>query len=404
MKLVEELRARGLIDQMTYPEELEEKLNNDKVTFYVGFDCTADSLTAGHYLVITLMKRMQMAGHKPIAMIGGGTTLIGDPSGRNDMRALMSLDFINHNAECFKKQLSKFLNMDGDHGLFMNNGDWLRDLNFLEFVREIGTEFTVNRMLTFDCYKNRLQDGLTFFEFSYMLMQSYDFLKLYREQDCILQVGGSDQWSNMLGGYELVRRKEDAKVYSMTIPLLVNADGVKMGKSMGNAVWLDENKTSPFDLYQYFRNVDDRDVKKFMLQLTFLSLDEIDRITTEEDINRQKEILAYEITKDVHGKEAADQAIETARKLFSGKMDLENMPAFEIEKAKIADGIGILSLMVEAGLAKSNGEARKLIQGGGVSIDDEKITDPQLNLTADKFDQEFVIKKGKKTFLKITAK
>ena len=259
-------------------------------------------------------------------------------------------------------------------------------------------------MLTFDCYKNRLQDGLTFFEFSYMLMQSYDFLKLYREQDCILQVGGSDQWSNMLGGYELVRRKEDAKVYSMTIPLLVNADGVKMGKSMGNAVWLDENKTSPFDLYQYFRNVDDRDVKKFMLQLTFLSLDEIDRIASEEDINRQKEILAYEITKDVHGKEAADQAIETARKLFSGKMDLENMPAFEIEKEKIADGIGILSLMVEAGLAKSNGEARKLIQGGGVSIDDEKITDPQLNLPADKFDQEFVIKKGKKTFLKITAK
>ncbi len=327
MKLVEELRARGLIDQMTYPEELEEKLNNDNVTFYVGFDCTADSLTAGHYLVITLMKRMQMAGHRPIALIGGGTTLIGDPSGRNDMRSLMSLDFINHNAECFKKQLSKFLNMDGDHGLFMNNGDW-----------------------------NRLQDGLTFFEFSYMLMQSYDFLKLYRDHDCILQVGGSDQWSNMLGGYELVRRKEDAKVYSMTIPLLVNADGVKMGKSMGNAVWLDENKTSPFDLYQYFRNVDDRDVKKFMLQLTFLSLYEIDKITSEEDINRQKEILAYEITKDVHGKEAADQAIETARKLFSGKMDLENMPAFEIEKAKIADGIGILSLMVEAGLAKSNGE------------------------------------------------
>lgn len=404
MKLVEELRARGLIDQMTYPEELEEILNNDKLTFYVGFDCTADSLTAGHYLVITFMKRLQQHGHRPIALIGGGTTLIGDPSGRNDMRSMMTLDFINHNAKCFKNQLSQYLNMDGEHGIFMNNGDWLRQLNFLDFVREIGTQFTVNRMLTFDCYKNRLQEGLTFFEFSYMLMQSYDFLQLYRKENCTLQVGGSDQWSNMLGGYELVRKLENDKVYILTIPLLVNADGVKMGKSMGNAVWLDENKTSPFDLYQYFRNVDDRDVKKFLLQLTFLKLDEIENITTTEDINRQKEILAYEITKDVHGEEKAKAALETARALFSGKMDLENMPSFEIESEKIANGIGILNLMVEAGLAKSNGEARKLITGGGVSIDDEKITDPQLMIEKEKFDQEFVIKKGKKTFLKIIAK
>ena len=405
MHILDVLKERGFIAQTTFEDELYKQLE-EPTTFYVGFDPTADSLHIGHYIPIMAMAHMQRAGHRPIALMGGGTAMIGDPSGKTDMRKMMTVETIDHNVECIKQQMSRFLDFSDEKAIIVNNADWLRNLNFIEFMRDIGAMFSVNKMLTADCYKTRMatDNGLSFLEFTYMLMQSYDFLKLYRDHDCILQVGGSDQWSNMLGGYELVRRKEDAKVYSMTIPLLVNADGVKMGKSMGNAVWLDENKTSPFDLYQYFRNVDDRDVKKFMLQLTFLSLDEIDKITSEEDINRQKEILAYEITKDVHGKEAADQAIETARKLFSGKMDLENMPAFEIERAKIADGIGILSLMVEAGLAKSNGEARKLIQGGGVSIDDEKITDPQLNLTADKFDQEFVIKKGKKTFLKITAK
>ncbi len=404
MKLVDELKDRGLIYQMTYPEELEQKLNEESITFYVGFDCTADSLTAGHYLVITLMKRLQMAGHKPICLIGGGTTLIGDPSGRNDMRSLMGTDFIDHNAERFKAQLSRFLNIDGVNGFFANNGDWLRNLNFLDFNREIGVHFLVNNMLNLDSYKNRLKDGLTFFEFSYMLLQSYDFLKLYRDYGCTLQVGGSDQWSNILGGYDLVRKIENANVYAMTIPLLVNADGVKMGKSMGNAIWLDEEKTSVYDLYQYFRNVDDRDVEKFLKQLTFLSLDNIDDIIKNEDINRQKEILAFEITKDIHGEEKARTAMETARSLFSGEMDLLNMPSFEIDKELIKDGIGILNLLVETGLCSSNSEARNLVKGGGVTIDDEKIDDPRATLNANRFEKDIVIKKGKKTFLKVSVK
>lgn len=404
MKLVDELRARGFIEQMTYPEELEEKLNDGKLTFYAGFDCTADSLTVGHYLLICLFKHLQKQGHKAICMIGGGTTMIGDPSGRNDMRKLMSREFIDHNAECFERQLSSLLNMDGEHGIFMNNKDWLLDLNFLDFVREIGTEFSVNRMLQFDCYKTRLDKGLTFFEFSYMLMQSYDFLKLYREENCTLQVGGNDQWSNMLGGYELVRKLENATVYNMTIPLLTTADGVKMGKSMGNAIWLDKEKTSPFDLYQYFRNVDDRDVIRFMKVLTFLPLDEIERIEKEEDINRQKEILAYEITKDIHGKEEADNAINTARALFSGKINAENMPEFELDAAKAADGIGLLNLLVETGICKSNSEGRNLVKGGGISINDEKVSDPSMTVSLQELKDEIIIQKGKKTFLKVYVK
>lgn len=404
MKLVDELRKRGFIEQMTYPEELEDKLNNGKLTFYAGFDCTADSLTVGHYLLICLFKHLQKAGHKAICMIGGGTTMIGDPSGRNDMRKLMSRDFIDHNAECFKKQLSSLLNMDGEHGIFKNNKDWLMDLNFLEFVREIGTEFSVKRMLQFDCYKNRLEQGLTFFEFSYMLMQSYDFLKLYRDENCTLQVGGNDQWSNMLGGYELVRKMEDATVYNMTIPLLTTADGVKMGKSMGNAIWLDKEKTSPFDLYQYFRNVDDRDVIRFMKVLTFLPLEEIERIEKEEDINRQKEILAFEITKDIHGVDEANKAIETARALFSGKINAENMPSYEIEEEKVKDGIGLLNLLVESGLCKSNSEARNLIKGGGISLNDEKVKDATITVPFEDIKNELIIQKGKKTFLKVVLK
>ena len=337
-------------------------------------------------------------------MIGGGTTMIGDPSGRNDMRKLMSREFIDHNAECFERQLSSLLNMDGEHGIFMNNKDWLLDLNFLDFVREIGTEFSVNRMLQFDCYKTRLDKGLTFFEFSYMLMQSYDFLKLYREENCTLQVGGNDQWSNMLGGYELVRKLENATVYNMTIPLLTTADGVKMGKSMGNAIWLDKEKTSPFDFYQYFRNVDDRDVIRFMKVLTFLPLDEIERIEKEEDINRQKEILAYEITKDIHGKEEADNAINTARALFSGKINAENMPEFELDAAKAADGIGLLNLLVETGICKSNSEGRNLVKGGGISINDEKVSDPSMTVSLEELKDEIIIQKGKKTFLKVYVK
>lgn len=400
MTLVEELKARGFIEQMTYEDELTDKLNNSKMTFYAGFDCTADSLTVGHYLLICLFKHLQNAGHKAICMIGGGTTMIGDPSGRTDMRRLMSREFIDNNAKHFEIQLSSLLNMDGEHGIFMNNKDWLLDLNFLNFVREIGTQFSVKRMLQFDCYKNRLDQGLTFFEFSYMLMQSYDYLQLYRKHHCTLQVGGNDQWSNMLGGYELVKQMEGETVYNMTIPLLTTADGVKMGKSMGNAIWLSKEKTSPFDLYQYFRNVDDRDVIRFMKLLTFLPLNEIARIEKEEEINRQKEILAYEITKDIHGKNEADKAIKTARALFSGQINAENMPEFVLEDME-GDEIGLLALLVKAGLCNSNSEARNLITGGGISIDNKKINDPKIRISKSELEKEIIIQKGKKVFLKV---
>lgn len=400
MTLVEELKARGFIEQMTYEDELTDKLNNSKMTFYAGFDCTADSLTVGHYLLICLFKHLQNAGHKAICMIGGGTTMIGDPSGRTDMRRLMSREFIDNNAKHFEIQLSSLLNMDGEHGIFMNNKDWLLDLNFLDFVREIGTQFSVKRMLQFDCYKNRLDQGLTFFEFSYMLMQSYDYLQLYRKHHCTLQVGGNDQWSNMLGGYELVKQMEGETVYNMTIPLLTTADGVKMGKSMGNAIWLSKEKTSPFDLYQYFRNVDDRDVIRFMKLLTFLPLNEIARIEKEEEINRQKEILAYEITKDIHGKNEADKAIKTARALFSGQINAENMPEFVLEDME-GDEIGLLALLVKAGLCNSNSEARNLITGGGISIDNKKINDPKIRISKSELEKEIIIQKGKKVFLKV---
>ncbi|MCI6609801.1 MAG: tyrosine--tRNA ligase [Ezakiella sp.] len=400
MTLVEELKARGFIEQMTYEDELTDKLNNSKMTFYAGFDCTADSLTVGHYLLICLFKHLQNAGHKAICMIGGGTTMIGDPSGRTDMRRLMSREFIDNNAKHFEIQLSSLLNMDGAHGIFMNNKDWLLDLNFLDFVREIGTQFSVKRMLQFDCYKNRLDQGLTFFEFSYMLMQSYDYLQLYRKHHCTLQVGGNDQWSNMLGGYELVKQMEGETVYNMTIPLLTTADGVKMGKSMGNAIWLSKEKTSPFDLYQYFRNVDDRDVIRFMKLLTFLPLNEIARIEKEEEINRQKEILAYEITKDIHGKNEADKAIKTARALFSGQINAENMPEFVLEDME-GDEIGLLALLVKAGLCNSNSEARNLITGGGISIDNKKINDPKIRISKSELEKEIIIQKGKKVFLKV---
>ncbi|MDO5716497.1 MAG: tyrosine--tRNA ligase [Tissierellia bacterium] len=401
MRLVDELKARGLIDQMTYPEELEKKLNDEKIVFYAGFDCTADSLTVGHYFLLTQMKRLQNAGHIPICLIGGGTTLVGDPSGRDEMRQLMGNDFIDHNAQRFESQLRRFLELDGTKGMVLNNRDWLTKLNFLDFVRDIGVHYNVNRMLTFDCYQNRMKDGLTFFEFSYMLMQGYDFLRLYRDHHCILQIGGSDQWSNMLGGYELVRKIEQDKVYCLTFPLLARADGVKMGKSMGGAVWLDEEKTSPYDLYQYFRNRDDSQIEQMLKALTFLPLEEIERIVKEEHINRQKEILAYEITKDIHGKEKADQAIETARSLFGGGNNLENMPSFELPKEEVKDGIGLLHLLTKSGLCSSNSEGRSLVQQGGISMDDEKIEDPRYQVSVEELEKGFILRKGKKKYLKI---
>lgn len=401
------LNERGYLDQCTYEDELKEMLGKEPVTFYVGFDATADSLTLGHFIQIRVMQHMQNAGHIPIALLGGGTTTIGDPSGKSDMRTLMDRDTINYNATRFKEQISNFLDFSEDKGYIENNADWLMKLNFLEFVREIGVHFSVNRMLQFDCYKNRMEQGLTFFEFSYMLMQSYDFLYLYRKHHCKLEVGGSDQWSNILGGYELVRKLENDKVYAMTFKLLTTASGIKMGKTMAGAIWLDPEKTTPYEMFQYLRNCDDRDVIKFMKLLTMLPLDKIAEYEKLEgaELNTAKEVLAYEVVKDIHGEESAKSALSASRSLFGGDKNSEDIPSTEMSSDKFNAPVGILNLMSELGLIKTNSEGRRLINQGGVSIDDKKINDPKLELTKDDFkDGEIIIRKGKKVYHKVILK
>lgn len=402
------LKERGYIDQVTYEEELRELLGKESVTFYVGFDATADSLTLGHFIQIMVMMHMQRAGHRPIALLGGGTTMVGDPSGRTDMRKMLTKETIEHNANRFKEQLSRFIDFDNDKAIIVNNADWLMDLNFLDFMREVGVHFSVNRMLTFDCYKNRLEQGLTFFEFSYMLMQSYDFLKLYRDYNCKLQVGGSDQWSNILGGYELVRKLEGDKVYAMTFKLLSTAAGVKMGKTAAGTIWLDPEKTPPYELYQYLRNTDDRDVEKFLSLLTFLPMEEVKRLGSLEgaEINKAKEVLAYEVTKMVHGEEEAKKAQKASRALFEGdKIDEASIPFTELEEEIFKEGIGILDLLTKVGLTQSNSEARRLIKQGGISIDDEKVDDISKVITlADFKDGKLMLRKGKKVYHQIKIK
>ena len=401
------LNERGYLDQCTYEDELREMLGKEPVTFYVGFDATADSLTLGHFIQIRVMQHMQNAGHIPIALLGGGTTTIGDPSGKSDMRTLMDRDTINYNATRFKEQISNFLDFSEGKGYIENNADWLMKLNFLEFVREIGVHFSVNRMLQFDCYKNRMEQGLTFFEFSYMLMQSYDFLYLYRKHHCKLEVGGSDQWSNILGGYELVRKLENDKVYAMTFKLLTTASGIKMGKTMAGAIWLDPEKTTPYEMFQYLRNCDDRDVIKFMKLLTMLPLDKIAEYEKLEgaELNTAKEVLAYEVVKDIHGEESAKSALYASRSLFGGDKNSEDIPSTEMSSDKFNAPVGILNLMSELGLIKTNSEGRRLINQGGVSIDDKKINYPKLELKKDDFkDGEIIIRKGKKVYHKVILK
>ena len=404
MTLYEELKARGLVAQIT-DEEIIDLINNGKATFYIGFDCTADSLTAGHFLALTLMKRLQLAGNKPIALIGGGTTMIGDPSGRTDMRKMLTKDDIAHNAACFKKQMEKFIDFSEGKALMLNNADWLLDLNYVELLREVGACFSVNNMLRAECYKQRMEKGLSFLEFNYMIMQSYDFYHLFQNYGCNMEFGGDDQWSNMLGGTELIRRKLGKDAYAMTITLLTDSQGKKMGKTAGNAVWLDPNKTSPFEFYQYWRNVGDADVLKCIRMLTFLPLEQIDEMDhwEGEQLNKAKEILAYELTKMVHGEEEAEKAQATARGLFSGAADHENMPSTKLDAELVKDGgVGLLAAMVAAGLCGSNREARQLVQQGGVLVDGEKVTDPKAVLTVDALNKGVVIKKGKKIYHKVT--
>lgn len=405
MNVIDILEERGFIDQMTHEEELRDLLGKEKVKFYIGFDATADSLTLGHFLQIRVMQHMQNSGHIPVALLGGGTTMIGDPSGKNDMRKVMTEDFINHNAECFRKQISHFLDFSEGKGIIENNKDWLLDLKFLPFMREIGVHFSVNRMLNFDCYKNRMENGLTFFEFGYMLMQSYDFLYLYRKHGVKLELGGSDQWSNIIGGYELVRKLESDLVFGMTFKLLTTASGQKMGKSEKGAIWLDREKTSPYEMFQYLRNSDDRDVIKFLKLLTMLPLEKIAEYEKLEgqELNKAKEVLAFEVVKDVHGEEAAKEALEASKALFQGGADSENIPNEDMDRKIFEEGIGILDLMTKLNLTKSNSEARRLIQGGGVSIDGEKVQDPNLVVKADMFkDDKIIIQKGKKVHQRIT--
>ena len=405
MTIYDELKARGLIAQVTDEEEIKELINNGKATFYIGFDCTADSLTAGHFMALTLMKRLQQAGNRPIALIGGGTTMIGDPSGRTDMRKMLTKEDIDHNAECFKRQMEKFIEFGDGKAMMLNNADWLLNLNYIELLREVGPCFSVNNMLRAECYKQRMEKGLSFLEFNYMIMQSYDFYHLFQNYGCNMEFGGDDQWSNMLGGTELIRRKLGKDAYAMTITLLTDSQGKKMGKTAGNAVWLDPNKTSPFEFYQYWRNVDDADVLKCIRMLTFLPLEQIDEMDAwqGEQLNKAKEILAYELTKMVHGEQEAEKAQNTARTLFSGAADHEHMPSTQLDAALVKDGaVGLLAAMVAAGLCGSNREARQLVQQGGVLVDGEKITDPKAVLTTEKLTEGVVIKKGKKVYHKIT--
>ena len=403
MKLYDELVARGLIAQVTNEEEIREMIDNGKATFYIGFDCTADSLTAGHFMALTLMKRLQMAGNKPIALIGGGTTMIGDPSGRTDMRKMLTKEDINHNAECFRKQMERFIEFGEGKAQMVNNADWLLELNYVELLREVGACFSVNNMLRAECYKQRMEKGLSFLEFNYMIMQSYDFYHLFQHYNCNMQFGGNDQWSNMLGGTELIRKKLGKDAHCMTITLLTDSQGNKMGKTAGNAVWLDPNKTSPFEFYQYWRNVSDADVMKCVRMLTFLPLETINEMDTWKDarINEAKEILAFELTKLVHGEEEANKAQAAAKALFVGGGDVANMPTTEISADKLTDGkIGILNLMVACKLAGSNGEARRLVQQGGVFINDEKVPDHTFAVTEAMLKEGIKIRKGKKVFHK----
>ena len=405
MTIYDELKARGLIAQVTDEEEIKELINNGKATFYIGFDCTADSLTAGHFMALTLMKRLQQAGNRPIALIGGGTTMIGDPSGRTDMRKMLTKEDIDHNAECFKRQMERFIEFGEGKAMMLNNADWLLNLNYIELLREVGPCFSVNNMLRAECYKQRMEKGLSFLEFNYMIMQSYDFYYMFQHYGCNMQFGGDDQWSNMLGGTELIRRKLGKDAYAMTITLLTDSQGKKMGKTAGNAVWLDPNKTSPFEFYQYWRNVGDADVLKCIRMLTFLPLEQIDEMDhwEGEQLNKAKEILAYELTKMVHGEAEAEKAQATARGLFSGAADHEHMPSTALDAALVKDGaVGLLAAMVAAGLCGSNREARQLVQQGGVLVDGEKVTDPKAVLTVDALNKGVVIKKGKKVYHKVT--
>ncbi|MEE1056313.1 MAG: tyrosine--tRNA ligase [Acutalibacteraceae bacterium] len=403
MGVYEELVERGLIAQVTDEKEIRELVNEGKAVFYIGFDPTADSLHVGHFMALCLMKRLQMAGNKPIALIGGGTAMIGDPTGRTDMRQMMTTETIQHNVDCFKEQMSRFIDFSDGKAMLVNNADWLMDLNYVEVLREIGAHFSVNRMLTAECYKQRMEKGLSFLEFNYMIMQSYDFYALYQKYGCNMQFGGDDQWSNMLGGTELIRRKLGKDAYAMTINLLLNSEGKKMGKTQSGAVWLSAEKTSPYDFYQYWRNVDDGDVIKCLKMLTFLPLEEIAELGKLEgsELNKAKEILAYEVTNLIHGKEEADKAQETARALFSNKASAENMPSTQLSDNDFTDGaIGVLGLLCKLGLTASNGEARRLVVQGGISIDDVKITDPKAVITKEQIAQGVVVKKGKKIFHK----
>ena len=405
MGVYEELVERGLIAQVTDEEQIRDLVNNGKAVFYIGFDPTADSLHVGHFMALTLMKRLQEAGNKPIALIGGGTAMIGDPSGRTDMRQMMTKETINHNCECFKKQMSRFIDFGEGKAMMVNNADWLLDLNYIEVLREVGACFSVNRMLNAECYKQRMEKGLSFLEFNYMIMQSYDFYALYQKYGCNLQFGGDDQWSNMIGGMELIRRKLGKDANAMTITLLTNSEGKKMGKTQKGAVWLDAEKTTPYEFYQYWRNVDDGDVIKCMKLLTFIPMSEINEYAKLEgaELNKAKEVLAYSLTELVHGKEEADKAQTAAKALFAGGCDDSNMPSTTVEDADFEDGkVTILALMIKAGMIKSNGEGRRLIQQGGVSVDDVKVTDVFATVSKDDFANGIIIKKGKKVFRKFT--
>lgn len=404
MQLYEELQARGLIAQVTDEKEIKELVNAGKAVFYIGFDPTADSLHVGHFMALCLMKRLQMGGNKPIALLGGGTGMIGDPSGRTDMRTMLTKEGIEHNIECFKKQMSRFIEFGEDKAIMVNNADWLLDLNYVELLREVGAHFSVNRMLAAECYKQRMEKGLSFFEFNYMIMQSYDFMVLFNKYGCNMQFGGDDQWSNMLGGTELIRRKLGKDAYAMTINLLLNSEGNKMGKTMSGAVWLDPAKTSPYDFYQYWRNVADADVIKCLKMLTFLPLDEIEKMEKWEgsELNKAKEILAFELTQLVHGTDEANKANDAAKALFAGGANSENMPKTVLSDEDFAESsIDILSILVKAGMTASKAEARRAVEQGGVSVNGEKVSDVKQTFEKSEFEAEFIVKKGKKSFQKI---
>ncbi len=406
MGIYEELRERGLIAQVTNEEEIREMVNSGKAVFYIGFDCTADSLTAGHFMALTLMKRLQMAGNKPIALIGGGTTMIGDPSGRTDMRKMLTREDIDHNAACFKRQMERFIDFSDGKAQMINNADWLLKLNYIELLREVGACFSVNNMLRAECYKQRMEKGLSFLEFNYMIMQSYDFYYLFKNYDCNMQFGGDDQWSNMLGGTELIRRKLGKDAHAMTITLLTDSQGNKMGKTAGNAVWLDPNKTSPYDFYQYWRNVADDDVLKCIRMLTFLPLEEIDKMDSWQgsQLNTVKEILAFELTKMVHGEEEAVKAQTAARALFAGGADNSNMPSTTVEDSDFDENgkISVLDLMIKGEMIKSKGEGRRLVQQGGITVNDEKAVDAYMSVSKDALQEGVIIRKGKKVYRKFT--